>query len=494
MKKVRFGELFHFIEKSTLKAGEGKKEGKYPFFTSSNIQSKYIDNYQFEGEHLILGTGGSASIHYSKGAFSVSSECLVVKANEKLNLFNPKFVYYFLKGNLPILEAGFKGAGLRHISKAYISNILIQLPSFGEQNRIVILLDKVQNINRSKETIIALIEEFEYSSFQDMFGKIISNDKKWKKQKLGTISTIERGKFTPRPRNDPSFFGGNYPFIQIGDISESGYRLNKWKQTLNEKGIKVSRSFDKGDIVVAIVGATIGGTAILSQKTYTTDSIIGMKVDTKYLTPEYLELLLRIFKPVFTSKIQNADKKNINLQNFKPLEIPVPPLKLQQEFSKLSVKIYNLKNRIINSKEATDKLIESLGHYGFNANSIKINISAFSIDDQVVDYIEAKSEQKDILTAIDKNFSKISELILNEFRAKSFTFLELEKALSEYGIENTYEFPGSEKNKGLKDAVFALLDIKESGKSFLTQIFEIDKNRDTEKKIDESRIAFKLSI
>ncbi|HWY34894.1 MAG TPA: hypothetical protein VNX68_09620, partial [Nitrosopumilaceae archaeon] len=211
-------------------------------------------------------------------------------------------------------------------------------------------------------------------------------------------------------------------------------------------------------------------------------------------TPEYLELLLRIFKPVFTSKIQNADKKNINLQNFKPLEIPVPPLKLQQEFSKLSIKIYNLKNRIINSKEATEKLIESLGHYGFNANSIKMNKSAFSIDDQVVDYIEAKSEQRDILTAIDKNFSKISELILNEFRSKSFTFLELERTLSEYGMENTYEFRGSEKSKGLKDAVFALLDIKENGKSFLTQVFEIDKNRDTEKKIDESRIAFKLSI
>lgn len=69
---------------------------------------------------------------------------------------------------------------------------------------------------------------------------------------------MERGRFSPRPRNDPKYFNGEYPFIQTGDISSSNHRLSEYKQTLNEQGIKVSKKFCVGTIVMAIVGATIG--------------------------------------------------------------------------------------------------------------------------------------------------------------------------------------------------------------------------------------------
>ena len=36
-----------------------------------------------------------------------------------------KFVYYYLKGNINILADGFRGTGLRHLSKEYFSNIEI---------------------------------------------------------------------------------------------------------------------------------------------------------------------------------------------------------------------------------------------------------------------------------------------------------------------------------------------------------------------------------
>ncbi len=36
----------------------------------------------------------------------------------------------------------------------------------------------------------------------------------WEIAKLGEISKIERGKFSHRPRNDPAYYGGKYPFIQ----------------------------------------------------------------------------------------------------------------------------------------------------------------------------------------------------------------------------------------------------------------------------------------
>ncbi|MBK6363986.1 MAG: restriction endonuclease subunit S [Saprospiraceae bacterium] len=106
---------------------------------------------------------------------------------------------------------------------------------------------------------------------------IQSNTQNWDIELLGDIANLERGRFSPRPRNDPSYFGGKHPFIQTGDINNSHYRLKIYTQTLNEKGIKVSKKFNVGDIVIAIVGATIGATSILQIDAYATDSIIAIK-------------------------------------------------------------------------------------------------------------------------------------------------------------------------------------------------------------------------
>ena len=55
------GELCISQPKSKIKAGEGLKEGKYKFFTSSNIQDKFYNDYQYDKPALIFGTGGNAT-------------------------------------------------------------------------------------------------------------------------------------------------------------------------------------------------------------------------------------------------------------------------------------------------------------------------------------------------------------------------------------------------------------------------------------------------
>jgi type I restriction enzyme S subunit len=51
---------------------------------------------------------------------------------------------------------------------------------------------------------------------------------------LDTIATLERGKFSHRPRNEPRFFGGAHPWIQIAEIESAGKFIRQWTTTLNE--------------------------------------------------------------------------------------------------------------------------------------------------------------------------------------------------------------------------------------------------------------------
>ena len=56
--------------------------------------------------------------------------------------------------------------------------------------------------------------------------------------------------------------------IQTGDTGSCNERLRNWTQSLNEKGVFVSRKFQPGTVLIAIVGATIGITAILETEVY----------------------------------------------------------------------------------------------------------------------------------------------------------------------------------------------------------------------------------
>lgn len=126
-------ELCNFLPKSKRQASYGEKHGEYPFYTSSQSCSKYCDEYDYEDESLIIGTGGNANIKYSS-KFSCSTDNFVIKINPGQLV---KYIYYYLSINIEVLQKGFIGVGLQHISKEYINNIKIQIPSLERQKEIV---------------------------------------------------------------------------------------------------------------------------------------------------------------------------------------------------------------------------------------------------------------------------------------------------------------------------------------------------------------------
>ena len=70
----------------------------------------------------------------------------------------------------------------------------------------------------------------------------------WEVKTFESVAHIERGKFTARPRNDPKYYGGDIPFIQTGDVTNSSGEITTFSQTLNQEGLKVSKLFPRGTL------------------------------------------------------------------------------------------------------------------------------------------------------------------------------------------------------------------------------------------------------
>lgn len=256
------------------------------------------------------------------------------------------------------------GITILHAASA-VPHIRIPVPPPSEQERIVRILDEADALRCLRYQANSRLAHAVPSLFFDMFGDPVTNSKGLPMAKLGDIAKLERGKFTPRPRNDPAYFDGQYPFIQTGDISTSGGLLSRWQQTLNERGKAVSKEFPVGTIVFAIVGATIGATAILLIPVYCPDSIVGIQVDPKHALTEYVEFVLRARRPLLLAQAPDAARANLNLEILRDIQIPLAPLADQGKFVKFLLEIRELEATQIASRKRLDDLFQSLLHRAF---------------------------------------------------------------------------------------------------------------------------------
>lgn len=155
----------------------------------------------------------------------------------------------------------------------------------------------------------------------------------WETKELQELAAVERGKFSARPRNDPRYYGGTFPFVQTGDVASAKGRLRNYSQTLNEEGLKVSRLFPKGTILVTIA-ANIGDAAIADFDVACPDSLVAISPK-KGIDPTWLIHSIMIRKPELESYATQNAQKNINLQVLRPLAIDVPPTGEQEGIGRI---------------------------------------------------------------------------------------------------------------------------------------------------------------
>jgi type I restriction enzyme S subunit len=205
----------------------------------------------------------------------------------------------------------------------------IPLPPLPEQRRIVTRIEELAAQIHEARTLRQEATEQTEALFESVLTERFDSSK-WPLKLLPEVADVARGKFAHRPRNDPRFYGGEFPFIQIGDISNSGRYIRDRSQSLNKDGLAISRMFPAGTVAIAITGATIGVTGILGFDSCFPDSIVGIQARPESATPEFIYLAVEHAKKTALAEATQTTQPNINLGNLQRLKVHVPLLPEQR--------------------------------------------------------------------------------------------------------------------------------------------------------------------
>jgi len=298
--------------------------------TEVRFVGEYMEEYVVNAGDYLIGMDGDFEIHQWRGEPGLLNQ-RVCRLKEFSDEIEPEYVYYAIQEKLREIHESTAFVTVKHLSSKQIKSIEIPYHPIDEQRHIVDILKRADGIRRLRKQAQDTAHQLIPALFIDMFGDPATNPKGWDVVTFADVGILDRGKSKHRPRNDPALFGGPYPFIQTGDVANSGGVIRKFSATYSEAGLQQSRLWPAGTLCITIA-ANIADTATLGFDACFPDSVVGF-IPNNMVTTEYVQYWLSFLKPVLESSAPQLAQKNINLKILRSLPIIVPPIELQNKFS-----------------------------------------------------------------------------------------------------------------------------------------------------------------
>ena len=308
-------------------------EGIYPIYGASGLIKK-VDFYIQDKEYIGIvkdGAGvGRTMLLPSKSSVIGTMQYIIPKGS-----LNIKYLYYALISKK--LSKYSSGATIPHIYFRDYKKEKIVLISEIEQQKIVSILDKIVSLIEKNKKRIILLEELVKSRFIEMFGDTIKNDKGWEVKKWEEVLKIINGKNQKKVENE----SGKY------DIFGSGGKMGKADDWLvKENSVLIGR---KGSINKPI---------IVKEKIWNVDTVFGLEPNIEIINCDYLYYFCYFYD--FERLNKAVTIPSLTKKDLLKIDIPIPPLVLQEKFVLIHKSINKLKFEAEKSLKEMENLYDSL--------------------------------------------------------------------------------------------------------------------------------------
>lgn len=178
---------------------------------------------------------------------------------------------------------------------------------------------------------------------------------KWELKTLDQLGTVSRGRSKHRPRNDPSLFGGIYPFIQTADVKSANFYITEYDTTYNEKGLAQSKLWHPGTLCITIA-ANIADTGILAMDACFPDSVMGFIPYEGVSDVRFVKYCFDILQANCKKISQGAAQDNLSWEKLSTIQFPAPPIENQRKIAD----ILSTYDNLIENNQKQIKLLEEV--------------------------------------------------------------------------------------------------------------------------------------
>lgn len=349
MAKYKLGEICEIVSGSTPKTGIAEYwDGNLKWITPAEIDDESYIITDSARKLTELGVKKTGLSSFPSGTVILSSRAPIGKVaiagcemycNQGFkNLIcsdriNNRYLYWFLKGNTAYLNSLGRGATFKEISKKIVSDLEINVPEISQQLAAVNALERVSEIIRLRKNQLQKLDKLIKARFIELFGDPMTDVSKWSVSTIGEQFNVASGG-TPATGEKAYWENGTIPWIGSNMCQDTMLSENDGK-FITEEGYAHSSTkwFHKGTVLVALVGATIGKTALLRFDTTTNQNIAAIDVTPNAAFSSefvfyHMQMLYSKFMEIGSGKFKMANQGFI-----RQLPLICPPMELQEQFA-----------------------------------------------------------------------------------------------------------------------------------------------------------------
>ena len=267
-----------------------------------------------------------------------------------------------------------KTTGIHNLNLEKYLQEKIALPSLPDQLHIANLLTKAAYLIAQRKESIRLLDEFLKSTFLEMFGDPVRNDKKWKVISFNDVGKFKNGGTPSKSRSD--FWEGDFPWVSPKDMKVSKIVDSKdhiSELVFNETTLK---RIPRNHLLIVVRGMILAHSFPIAIN----ETEVAINQDMKAIQPiselniVFLQHCLNAMKRQILDLMSSAGHgtRKFDTCAMQKLLIPVPSDTFQNQFAQIVEKTEILKTQYLQSLKELENLYGSLSQKAFKGElSIK---------------------------------------------------------------------------------------------------------------------------
>lgn len=340
IKYEKLGDICEFkngknlIKKNIIK-------GEYPVIGGGQSPMGYHNEYNNEENTILCSSSGAYAGFISMYSNKIwASDCFSIKPKD-VNIIN-KYLYYILKNIQDDIYKLQNGSAQPHVYSSDMNDIKIPIPSVELQNKIVQDLDFVyEKLIRTTEENIKNLE-----TYNKMYLETSIMIKDIERKTLVEVCEINNGTRIVKNRSER----GEYPVYGSGNATFYTDEFNR----------------ENFNILIGRFALSLECVRLTNHKLFLNDSGLTIKpINLEIILHKYLGYYLINNNDLIYNCARGSAQKNLNMDDFKNIEIQIPPIEIQNkivtELDKNNEIINELKNKIESyktyAKEYLDKYL-----------------------------------------------------------------------------------------------------------------------------------------